>query len=72
MSSNPDLKLDWCSYQAAKYAVERWHYSKRMPAGKHVHVGVWEGDVFVGVMLYGLGACNLTRGEKYGLARSHD
>ena len=32
-----DLKLDWCSYQAAKWAVEHWHYSKTMPvAKKHV------------------------------------
>ena len=25
------LKLDWCDYKAAKYAVEHWHYSKSLP-----------------------------------------
>ena len=28
--SKPTLKLDWCSHEAAKYAVEHWHYSKRI------------------------------------------
>lgn len=23
------LKLDWCDYKSAKWAVEHWHYSKR-------------------------------------------
>lgn len=27
-SPKPELRLDWCSYQAAKYAVEYWHYSQ--------------------------------------------
>jgi hypothetical protein len=50
------LKLDWCSYQACKYAVEHWHYSQRMPTAKLAKVGVWENDVFIGVVIYGCGA----------------
>ena len=33
------LRLDWCSHDAAKYAVEHYHYSRSMPAGKTVKVG---------------------------------
>ena len=42
-----NLHLDWCSHKAAKYAVEHWHYSKRMPKSKLVKIGVWENNVFV-------------------------
>lgn len=54
-SSKVDLKVDWCSYKAAKYAVLRWHYSERMPTGRMIHIGVWENDCFIGVILFGLG-----------------
>lgn len=56
MSSRPDLKLDWCSFEAAKFAVERWHYSRCMPSGKMVKIGVWESGKFIGVVLYSCGA----------------
>jgi hypothetical protein len=51
-----DLKLDWCSYQAAKYAVEHWHYSKRLPLGSLVKIGVWESSAFIGVIVFAHGA----------------
>lgn len=54
MSSRPELKLDWCSYQAAKYAVEHWHYSKRMPKFKQVYIGAWEEGQFIGCVIFGL------------------
>jgi hypothetical protein len=57
-SSRPDLRLDWCSYEAAKFAVERWHYSGKVPNQKTVKVGVWEAGRFVGSVLYGDGANN--------------
>jgi hypothetical protein len=69
MSSRPELKIDWCSHAAAKYAVEHWHYSKRMPTGKAAHVGVWEGGVFIGVVLFSWGA-NHNIGAPYGLAQT--
>lgn len=50
------LRLDWCSYQAAKYAVENWHYSKTMPTGKDNCIGVWEDSLFIGVIVFGTGA----------------
>lgn len=69
--SKVDLKLDWCSYEAAKYAVEKWHYSRVMPSCG-ANIGVWEEGKFVGAVCFGVGAANVTRGEKYGLARSHE
>jgi hypothetical protein len=56
MSDKVDLKLDWCSYTAAKYAVEHWHYSKSMPTPPVLHIGVWEDGKFVGVILFSRGA----------------
>jgi len=50
------LHIDYCSYEAAKYAVMHWHYSKTMPAGKLMKYGVWENNVFIGCILFGRGA----------------
>ena len=51
-----DLRLDFCSHEAARHAVLRWHYSRAMPAAKLVRIGVWEKGKFVGAILYGSGA----------------
>jgi len=51
-----DLRLDFCSHDAARHAVMRWHYSRAMPASKMVRIGAWEGKRFVGALLYGSGA----------------
>jgi len=56
--SKADLRVDWASHEAAKYAVENWHYSKCLPVGKLVKVGVWESGEFIGVVLFGRGANN--------------
>lgn len=53
-----ELKLDWCSHEAAKYAVEKWHYSKSLPGAKIVKIGVWENSIFIGAILFSLGANN--------------
>ena len=53
-----DLKIDWATHKAAKYACEHWHYSRCMPVGKLVKIGVWEEGVFIGVVLFGRGASN--------------
>ena len=50
------LRLDWCSHEAAKHAVLRWHYSRRMPNSKLVRIGGWEDGRFCGAILYGVGA----------------
>jgi hypothetical protein len=54
----PVLKIDWATHEAARYAVENWHYSESMPAGKLVKVGAWENGKFIGVVLFGRGANN--------------
>lgn len=56
MSSRPELRLDWCSHEAAKYACEKWHYSGTMPPPPMVRVGVWEFQKFIGVILFARGA----------------
>jgi antitoxin (DNA-binding transcriptional repressor) of toxin-antitoxin stability system len=52
-----DLKLDWCSHEAAKYACEKWHYSGCIPKAKLAKVGVWECTRFIGAVIFGCGAC---------------
>lgn len=54
--SKSDLKIDWATYRAAKYACENWHYSGTLPAGKLVKVGIWEYKKFVGVVIFSRGA----------------
>jgi hypothetical protein len=65
----PELKIDWATHEAAKYAVENWHYSESMPAGKLVKVGAWENSKFIGVVLFGRGANN-NIGKPYGLEQT--
>lgn len=68
-STKVNLKLDWCSHAAAKYAVEHWHYSRCMPAGKTVKIGVWENDKFIGCVIFSRGANN-TLGAPYELKQT--
>jgi len=69
MSSKSTLRLDWCSYAAAKYAVEHWHYSRRMPRSKLAKLGVWEDEQFIGVVIFGMGASD-SLGVRYGLTET--
>ena len=55
MSKN-DLVVDWATFEAAKHACLKWHYSKCIPSGKLVKVGAWEKGKFIGVVLFGRGA----------------
>lgn len=66
LSPKPELKLDWATHEAAKYAVEHWHYSKCMPKSKLVKLGVWEDRAFIGVVIYGVGATQ-SLVKRYGL-----
>ena len=54
--SKVDLKIDWASHEAAKYACENWHYSGCIPKSKLVKIGVWENGKFIGVVIFGMGA----------------
>lgn len=66
--SKVELKIDWASHEAAKYACEHWHYSKCLPVGKLVKVGAWENGKYIGVVLFGRGA-NRNMGSKFGLGQ---
>ncbi|NLJ61625.1 MAG: protein Mom [Firmicutes bacterium] len=65
----PDLLVDWCSYEAAKYAVEHWHYSGTMPTSPTVRIGVWENRCFIGAVIFSRGACK-NLGTSYGLQQT--
>ena len=68
MTDKPMLKLDWCSHEAAKYAVEHWHYSRCMPVGKLDKIGVWENGKFIGCVIFGYGN-NQYQGNQFGLVQ---
>jgi len=61
----PGLYLEECSYQAAKYAVEHWHYSGTLPS-TILSLGVWEDGAFIGTIVFGRGA-TISIGKTYGL-----
>ena len=54
--SKSSLRVDWATHESAKYACEKWHYSRCLPIGKLVKVGAWEDDKFIGVVIFGRGA----------------
>lgn len=60
------LKIDWCSHDAAKYAVEHWHYSRSLPTPPVLKLGVWENKKYIGCVLFSRGA-NKNLGKPYGL-----
>lgn len=64
--TKPVLKIDWATYEAAKYACEHWHYSKCIPKSKLVKIGIWENDKFIGVIIFSHGANN-NLSRPYGL-----
>jgi len=61
-----ELKIDWATHEAAKYAVENWHYSRTLPVGKMVKLGAWEDRKFIGVVIFAWGM-NKGLGQPYGL-----
>lgn len=68
-SDKPVLKVAPCSHEAAKYAVENWHYSRVLPAGKLFKVGAWEADKFIGCVIFSYGANN-NIGKPYALQQT--
>ena len=64
-----ELRIDWATHEAAKYACENWHYSKSVPVPPLVKVGVWEDGKFIGVVIFSRGASsNLLK--PYGLKQN--
>jgi hypothetical protein len=51
--SKCDLRIDWATHAAAKYACEHWHYSRCTPKFKQVWIGVWEDERFIGIVAFG-------------------
>jgi hypothetical protein len=64
----PELRIDWSTNDAAKFACLNWHYAKAVPVGKLVKVGVWENKKFIGCVLFGCGA-NKNMPKPYGLGQ---
>ena len=52
----PIIKVAPCTFEASKFAVMNWHYSKKMPSGKLTKFGVWEDNKFIGTVIFGRGA----------------
>jgi len=68
MSSRPELKIDWATYEAAKYAVMHWHYSRTMPVNKTVKLGVWEDGNFIGAIIFSCGSAGVgSIGKSFGV-----
>jgi hypothetical protein len=65
-----DLRIDWATHEAAKYACENWHYSGCIPKSKLAKFGVWERGEFVGSIIYGVGATS-SLVKAYGLMPQH-
>ena len=63
-----ELVIDWCGFEAVKYACTNWHYSKAVPAGQLVKVGAWENGAFIGCVLFSHGANNHI-GMPYGMTQ---
>jgi len=60
------LRLEFVETKAARYACERYHYSKCLPRGKLVSVGVWEYGLFIGCVIFSRGARSI--GSKFRVA----
>ncbi|HBG77484.1 MAG TPA: protein Mom [Phycisphaerales bacterium] len=65
----PKLLVAPCNYQAARYAVMNWHYSKAMPSSSLIKYGVWEDEKFIGAVIFGRGACSKLVSQ-YGLTNT--
>ncbi|WP_235617656.1 hypothetical protein [Brevibacillus brevis] len=53
-----NLKVDWATHGATRFACENFHFSRSLPAGKSVKVGAWENGQFIGDVIFSRGATN--------------
>lgn len=63
------IRVAWATHEAAKFAVEHWHYSHSLPVGKLVKIGVWEDNKYIGCVIFSRGA-NRNIGTQYGLGQT--
>ena len=54
--SKPRLLVDFCSAKAAMFACERWHYTGSYPMSTKVYIGAWEGERYIGAVVFAKGA----------------
>jgi len=66
----PELRLDFASHAATKFACEHWHYAFIIPRSRLVSFGVWEDGIFIGCVVFGMGA-NYNMASPFGL-RPHE
>ena len=64
--SKADLRIDWATHAAAKYACEHWHYSGCLPGGSSMKLGVYENFKFIGALVFASGSSPQI-GKGYGL-----
>lgn len=63
------LRLDWAPRPAVDHACKTWHYSRSVPAGRLMPVGVWEDGLFKGVVIFSRGS-NFKIGWPYKLEQT--
>ncbi|QOP66313.1 acetyltransferase [Arthrobacter phage Pippa] len=63
------LRFGIATQKAALYAVEHWHYSRCLPAGKLIKIGVWEHDKFIGIVVFSRGA-TAKLGAQFGFSQT--
>lgn len=68
-ASKHQLSLAWIGYHDALWACQTWHYTKRIPVGKTVKIGVFENGVFIGAVIFSRGATPRI-GSPYGLVQT--
>lgn len=54
----PPLQVKKISLAEAKPVIERYHYSKNVPAGKNIYFGFFVGTMLYAVAIYGIGVNN--------------
>jgi hypothetical protein len=68
VAARSDLRLDYASADAVRFACERFHYSRSTPTPPLVPFGVWERDAFRGVVVFSRGA-SAAIGSPFGLTQ---
>lgn len=63
------LSCAWIGFHDALRACRCWHYSGSMPSSKSNKIGVFEGGVFIGVVVFARGAAPAI-GKPYGLEQT--
>lgn len=54
-TSTLQFRISQIDHRQAKAFVETWHYSHRIPTGKNICFGLWQGGELYAVIVYGIG-----------------